>query len=174
MRQCFTVDCDLAHARASEISADSPLRQTDDFHAIAFRFEVNQLLRAEPEFDFEKKRALLEQLRDSREADVSLRTAAGEILARLGDGRSAFELAFTGSPDAGADAGMDAVSGEATLLATLMRSKQPDDYQKVRDLLEPKIYGGRATPDDLRMMTTLCKAQKDTACLKMLKTLVLR
>jgi hypothetical protein len=169
MRQCFSVDCDLAHERASQISVDSPLRQTDDFHAIEFRFEVNQLLRAEHEIDFHKKRAMLERLRNSPDADVSLRAAAGEMLARLGDGRSAFELALSGAPDAGADAG----STEAALLASLMRSKQPDDYQKVRALLEPKVYTGRATPEDVRMMMTLCKAQNDIACLKMLKTLVL-
>jgi hypothetical protein len=174
MRQCFTVDCDLAHERASQISADSPLRQSDDFHAIEFRFEVNRLLRAEGEIDLDKKRAMLEQLRSSPDADLSLRATAGEMLARLGNGRSTFELTLTGSPDAGAEGGADLASGEATLLASLMRSKQPDDYQKVRDLLEPKMYSGRATADDVRMMTTLCKAQKDTVCLKMLKTLVLR
>jgi hypothetical protein len=173
MRQCFTVDCDLAHARASQISSDSPLRQTDDFHAIEFRFEVNELLRAEREIDFGKKRAMLERLRNSPEVDVGLRAAAGERLARLGNGSAAFELALVISPDGGADAGVDAGSAEATLLASLMRSKKPEDYQKVRDLLEPKIYSGRATPDDVRMMTTVCKAEKDTACLKMLKTLVL-
>jgi hypothetical protein len=173
MHQCFTVDCDLGYARASEISADSPLRQTDDFRAIEFRFQVNQLLRAEHEFDLDKKRARLEQLRSSPEADVALRAAAGEILARLGNGRSSFEFALIGSPDAGADAGQDAESGEATLLTELMRSKQPEDYQKVRSLLEPKIYGGHATPDDIRTMTTVCKAQKDAVCLKMLKTLIL-
>jgi len=155
MRQCFTVDCDLAHARASQISSDSPLRQTDDFH------------------DLGKKRAMLEQLRNSPEVDVGLRTAAGERLARLGNGSAAFELALAISPDGGADAGAFAGTAEATLLASLMRSKKPDDYQKVRDMLEPKIYGGRATPDDVRMMTIVCKAEKDTACLKMLKTLVL-
>jgi hypothetical protein len=173
MRQCFTVDCDLAHARASQISSDSPLRQTDDFHAIEFRFEVNELLRAEHEIDLGKKRAMLEQLRNSPEVDVGLRAAAGERLARLGNGSAAFELALAISPGGGADAGVDAGSAEAMLLASLMRSKNPGDYQKVRDMLEPKIYGGRATPDDVRMMTTVCKAEKDTACLKMLKTLVL-
>ena len=172
MRQCFTVDCDLAHDRASQISADSPLRQTDDFHAIEFHFEVNQFLRAEHEFDVDKKRAMLELLRSSPEADVSLRSAAGETLARLGKGgsRSTFELALTGSRDSGAS---DAGSVEAALLASLMRSKRPEDYQRVRDLLEPKIYAGRASPEDVRMMATVCKAQKDAVCLKMLKTLVL-
>ncbi len=170
MRQCFTVDCDLAHDRASQISADSPLRQTDDFRAIEFRFEVNQLLRAEHEFDFDKKRAMLEQLRNSKEADPSLRTAAGEILARLGQGagRSTFELALNGSPDAGADA-----SSNEGLLTSLVRTKRPEDYEKARALLEPRIYGGRATPDDVRLMSTICKAEGDVACMKRLKTLVL-
>ncbi len=169
MRECYTVDCDLAHERASQISADSPLRQSDDFHAIEFRFEVNQLLRAEREVDLDRKRAMLEHLRSSRDADLSLRSLAGEMLARLGVGRSTFELVIAGS----LDAGTDAASSQAALVAELMRSKQPEDYQKVRDLLEPKMYSGRATPDDVRTMTILCKAQKDTACLKMLKTLVL-
>jgi hypothetical protein len=169
MHQCFTVDCDKAHEHAALISVDSPLRESDDFHAIEFRFEVNQLLRVDSEPDVDKQRALLEQLRNSRDADPSLRMAAGERLGRLGSG-ARFELILAGKPDAGADASDD----EAAQIARLLRSQSPADYRTARALIEPRLFAGKASPDDVRAMTTICKAQKDTACLKNVQTLKLR
>jgi len=188
MHQCFTVDCDKAHERALQISPDSPLRQTDDFHAIEYRYEVGQLLLAEHEPDMDKQRSLLDLLRNSRDADPGLRSAAGEMLARLGGGRR-FELVLAGSspgsgpglgPGSGSGADMpgdstaDAGSSDAALVASLMKSKKPADYQVARSLIEPRVFSGKASVDDVRAMTTICKAQKDAACLKNLKTLKLR
>jgi|HubBroStandDraft_2_1064218.scaffolds.fasta_scaffold43101_3 hypothetical protein len=169
MHQCFTVDCDKAHEHAALISADSPLRESDDFHAIEFRFEVNQLLRVDGEPDVDKQRALLERLRDSRDVDSVLRMSAAERLARLGSG-ARFELVLAGTPDAGDEAG----TNEAAEIARLMRSRQPADYQAARALIEPRLFAGKASPYDIRVMTTICKAQKDTACLKNVQTLKLR
>jgi hypothetical protein len=173
MHQCFTVDCDRAHERAVMIAADSPLRQTDDFRAIEFRFEVNRLLRAEGEPDFAKRRFMLEQFRSDATADTSLRSIATERLARLGGGPM-FEVSVNAGTDGGTDLGADGGrAAEAAEIAKLMRSKKPADYQAARALLEPKMYDGRATPDDLRALTTICKAQKDSTCLKALSTLKL-
>jgi hypothetical protein len=169
MHQCFTVDCDKAHEQAALLSPDSPLRQTDDFHAIEFRFDVNQLLRAESEIDLDKRRSLLELLRNSRNADPVLRTAAGEKLARLG-GNGRFELILAATPDAGDEAG----TSDAAIILALMRSRKPADYQTARSLIEPRLFAGKASPDDVQAMATICKAQKDAACLKNVQTLKLR
>jgi hypothetical protein len=166
MHECFTVDCDKAHERLSQLSPDSSLRQTDDFHAIEFRYEMNQLLRADREIDVEKQRAMFDQLRNDPNYDVTVRSAASERLARLGLGRR-FELKLAGVQDAGEP---DAGDGDSARIAVLMKSKKPSDYQVVRTLLEPRLFSGKATADDIRTMTTICKAQKDAACLKNLKT----
>jgi hypothetical protein len=176
MRQCFTVDCDRAHEHAAQISADSALRQSDDFHAIEYHFEVNRLLRAQSEPDFEKQRSMLDLIRNSTDADPGIRTAAAEMLARLGGGRR-FELILAGHPDAGLDGGdssADAGNGDTQRIAALMKSKKAADYVAARALIEPRIFSGSASPDDVRSMTTICKAQKDATCLKMIKTLKLR
>jgi hypothetical protein len=170
MHQCFTVDCESAHSRAGQISTDSPLRSTDDFRAIEFRYEVDQLLHAEAEPDVDKRRALLDQFRQNPNADADLRTAAAERLARLGSGQR-FELRLV--PDGGADGGADGGSSDAAEIAKLMRTKKPTDYQAARLLIEPRIYSGTASPDDIKAMTIICKAQKDNVCLKTLKTLKL-
>jgi hypothetical protein len=169
MHECFTVNCDKAHERAALISPDSPLRQSDDFHAIEFRFEVNQLLSAEREVDLDKQRSLLDRLRNSRDADPTLRTAATERLARLGGG-GRFELTLVETPDAGEDA----ATNDATRIATLLRSQKPADYQMARSIIEPRLFAGKASADDVRAMVTICKAQKDAACLKNVQTLKLR
>jgi hypothetical protein len=172
MHECFTIDCDRARDLAAQISPNSPLRQTDEFHAIEYRHEVNAFLRAENETDFDKQRAMLATLRDTTDAVPEIRAAAAQLLARLGGGRR-FELVLAGHPDAGTDAGADAKAELSARIALLMKSKTPGDYEAARSLVEPRIYSGEATPDDVRTMTTICKAQKDTRCLKTLKTLKL-
>jgi hypothetical protein len=171
MHQCFTVDCDGAHRRASQIAPDSPLRTTDDFHAIEYRYQVNRLLAAEAEGDVDKRRAGLEQLKDDPKYEVGLREAASRQLARLGGGKT-FELEIH-AEDAGAEAGRDGGDPEAVRVAELMRSRKPDDYQAARAIVEPRIYNGHATVDDVRVMTTICKAQKDEPCLRTLRILKL-
>jgi hypothetical protein len=174
MRQCFTADCDRAHALVLQISADSPLRQSDEFRAIEYHYEVDQLLRAEGEPNIDDRRAKLDRFRNLAEADPALRTAAAAMLARLGGG-ARFELTLSGQGDAGApDADADADRAEKARIATLMRTKKPADYQTARSLIEPRIFSGKASPDDLRNMTIICKAQKDATCLKTVKTLQLR
>jgi hypothetical protein len=175
MRECFTVDCNRAHEHAALLSADSPLRQSDQFHAIEFHFQVNQLLLAEHEVDLDKQRSLLDLFRNSRDADPGLRTAAAERLARMGGGPR-FELMLTGTPDGGGapDASEDAGGNDAALLAKLMRSQKPADYQAARSIIEPRLFAGSASPDDVRALAVICKAQKDTACLKNVQTFKLR
>lgn len=169
---CFTVDCDRGHQRAAMIAADSPLRQSDDFRAIEYRFAVTQLLRAEGEPDFDKRRALLDAFRNDATVDVSLRSIAAERLARLGGGRQ-FEVVVNAPADAGPDGAADAGPSEAVRIAKLIRSKKPADYSEARAILEPRMYSGNATPEDLRALTTICKAQKDATCLKAISTVKL-
>jgi len=167
MHQCFSVDCDAAHERAKMIAADSPLRGTDDFRAIEYRFAASQLLRAEGEDDLDKRRTLLDAIRSDPAVDVSLRSIASQRLARMG-AASTFELILT--PDAGA--APDAGPSDAARVAQLMRSKKPADYAAARAILEPKIYAGTITPDELKSLSVICKAQKDNACSKTIKTMV--
>ena len=172
MHQCFLVDCESAHGRASQIAADSPLRASDDFRAIEFRFEVDQLLHAEAEPDLDKRRALLDQFRSNPGADAELRTAAAERLARLGGG----PMSSSGSlraPTAAPTPRQTVARATPHRIAKLMKSKKPADYQAARALIEPRIYSGTASADDIKAMTTICKAQKDNACLKTIKTLKL-
>lgn len=173
MHQCFSVDCERAHELTVTIAPDSPLRQSDDFRAIEYRFEVTRLLRAEGEPDFVKRRALLDQFRSDATVDATLRSVAAQRLALLGGGQM-FEVQVNGGGDAGADAALDSGANEAAQIAKLMRSKKPADYQTARSILEPKMYEGRASPDELKALSTICKAQKDATCLKALSTLKLR
>jgi hypothetical protein len=171
LHQCFTLDCDAAHQRVLQLSESSALRQSDEFRAIEFHYEVNELLRADREPDLDKQRSMLDTLRNTTSAAPELRTAAGQMLARLGGGQR-FELALPG-PDGGAASAAGASSEETAKIAALLKSKKPSDYALARALIEPRIYEGKATPDDVRAMMTICKAQKDTRCLKTIQTLKL-
>lgn len=43
------------------------------------------------------------------------------------------------------------------------------DTDGARSILEPKVMTGKGTPDEVRLMHQLCKAQSDQACLETLK-----
>ena len=55
--------------------------------------------------------------------------------------------------------------------ARLKELYEERDWQKARDILDPKVFGRRGTPDDVRKLKSLCKQQADKQCLKALQEL---
>jgi len=54
----------------------------------------------------------------------------------------------------------ESASGKTTDLAMQGR----DGEAKARAALEPRVFGGRASPDEIRMLKAICKHQGDRAC----------
>jgi len=167
-RDCFLADCERAYAHLSELPATSMLRRSDAYRAVQYRYDADRLLKAEVERDVTKRRALIKAIVDSQVSDPFLRLAATERLGRLGDGRSE-EVSLNASTDAPAVA-----AREQEDLVKKSESKVPADQNEVRSKLEPKIFAGKATAQDVMLLKTVCKAQKDAACLHQLDKLILR
>jgi hypothetical protein len=52
-------------------------------------------------------------------------------------------------------------------LYVLATSSNPADWQRARDVLEPKVFGQQsATKDEIRMLRMVCKTQHDYACIE--------
>jgi hypothetical protein len=168
---CFVGDCDRAYAHMSELSPKSPLRHGDAFRAVQYRYDADRLLHADVEPDPTKRHALYQEISDSKVTDSILRLAASERMARLGAtgvgaGR---ETALNALADAGPPG-----AAAATQLLEKSKSKNPTDWSQVRAAIEPKIFSGKASRDDVAMLRTVCKAEKDTTCLQQLDHLILR
>jgi hypothetical protein len=167
--ECFVAECDRAYPHVSELPPASPLRQTEAFRAIHYRYDADRLLHADTETDMGKRRELLESVANSLTSDPALRLNANQRLARLGvNAAAAQEVAL----NAATNASVVAAKEKADLLKK-STSKVAADQNEVRAAIEPKIFSGKATPEDVAMLRTVCKAQKDTACLKRLSKLIL-
>ncbi len=167
-RDCFLADCERAFAHLSELPAASPLRQSDAFRAIRYRYDADRLLRADTETDAQKKRDLLKAIADSALTDSFLRGMATERIGKLGASPGAAQ-------EVAVNSNIDALLAEETAeLMKKSKSKKLADQADVRSKIEPKIFAGKATADDVTMLRNVCKTQKDSACLKRLDHLLLR
>jgi hypothetical protein len=63
-------------------------------------------------------------------------------------------------------------AGRASTLALneLVDSPNPADWQKARNILEPRVFARHGTDDDARLLKMICKAQRDAQCVAALKS----
>jgi len=67
---------------------------------------------------------------------------------------------WTSGGSGGKEPATDQASGKTTDLALQGR----DGEAKARAALEPRVFSGRASPDEIRMLKAICKHQGDRAC----------
>jgi pSer/pThr/pTyr-binding forkhead associated (FHA) protein len=53
---------------------------------------------------------------------------------------------------------------------TLALSPNPADVQRARDLLEPRVFGAKASPEEVRLLDAICKQQHDMQCVRQCKS----
>jgi len=51
-----------------------------------------------------------------------------------------------------------------TPLSDLVSSSNPADWQRGRDILEPKVFSHKGSVNDIRMLKAICKQQHDQQC----------
>jgi ABC transport system ATP-binding/permease protein len=49
---------------------------------------------------------------------------------------------------------------------TLALSSSPSDVQRAREMLEPRVFGHRASGDEVRLLKSICKSQHDSVCVQ--------
>jgi pSer/pThr/pTyr-binding forkhead associated (FHA) protein len=47
---------------------------------------------------------------------------------------------------------------------TLALSSNPSDVQRARELLEPRVFGAKASADEVRLLESICRQQHDAPC----------
>lgn len=48
--------------------------------------------------------------------------------------------------------------------SVLAASKNPADWQKARNILEPRVFAGHASPQEVRLLEAICAHQGDRTC----------
>jgi hypothetical protein len=188
---CDTGDCDTAHAKINdEIPPSSPLRDSADFKGIEARWADLMLARADAEQDVTKRRALLDEVARAQTVDGARRKRAADKLQQLLDTSATvptqLPVADAGPPHAGHDAGAvrrvasasyDPTAAPApppptprtaggTDVHQLLLQDTPSSIAAARAFLEPKVFGNRATAEEIRMLKTICKTQHDEICVE--------
>ena len=193
-RMCDIGDVEGAHQKANLLPANSPLHTSADFTYIELKWSTMTLLQAESEPDAPTKAASLQRLIADPFADpivkktAAARLAAVDLTARDAGKRGGRTTASPtasqpvqsvtrvgGAPDVApptpAPPPPRPAANTSVPLGDLVGSANPADWQKARNILEPKVFGKRGSPLDVRMLRSICKQQADKDCLNTLKEL---
>jgi hypothetical protein len=54
----------------------------------------------------------------------------------------------------------------------LLLQDTPSSIAAARAILEPKVFGNRATAEEIRMLKSICKSQHDEICVEKCKSLL--
>ncbi len=194
-RICDSGDCETAHQRVSQLPDDSPLRQSQDFKDIEYKWAVGTLLRADSEPDLNTKRALLERVVGTQTVDPAIRKNAADKLAQIDVSGPLLTL---GAKDGGKAPVASAVAPtphtphasdntpapppaphptpqprpQAPASPSpfdLATSSNPADWQKARNILEPRVFAGHASSAEVRLLKSICKQQGDRTCVEACK-----
>ena len=186
-------DCDAAHERLMrDVAPTSSLRTSPDFKAIESRWAASLLDRAQSEPDVAKKRAMLDRVAKADTVDPGQRKQAADMIQAL-DGVTSTdpnELPMAGARDAAAaladagaykydaglrpyDAGLPVTATAPTTSPTMTAPATDADREGQLALtqrniakrqLEGKVFSGRGSTDEVRLLKALCKELGDHAC----------
>jgi pSer/pThr/pTyr-binding forkhead associated (FHA) protein len=195
-RVCDSGDYEGAHQKVAQLPDPSPLRTSADFKFIEYSWATNILLHADTEVDPTAKRALLERVAGASSVDAGLRKTAADRLAALDQPtaiavvRDAGGKAMTGTARTGTARTTPPVSSPDPTVplppsppprpvqrapqsasafdtaSNLIKSGNPDDVNRARGLLEPRVFSHRGSGEEVRLLKSICKTQHDTLCVQ--------
>jgi ABC transport system ATP-binding/permease protein len=194
-RVCDSGDYEGAHQKVAQLPDPSPVRSTADFKFIEYSWATNILLHADTETDMPTKRALLERVAGAASVDPGLRKTATDRLAALDQAASLAVPAARDAGKVAATAKTGPIHGTQPSVntpdptvplppsprpvqrpapsgsmfdqeRTLALSSNPSDVTKARNMLEPRVFGHKATGDEVRLLKSICKNQHDTLCVQ--------
>jgi pSer/pThr/pTyr-binding forkhead associated (FHA) protein len=191
-RMCDIGDVEGAHTKANQLMAGSPLHNSDDFKYIEVKWTMSTFMQSDSEADPAAKATLLKRLIADPYADATVKKTAADRLVALesapaasshdgGKHGGSVALPAPSTHSANTTASNPHTTAPTTpepgtrpirsapppqmSLTDLATSPNPGDWQKARDILDPKVFGRRgATPEDMRLLKAICKNQHDQQC----------
>lgn len=165
-RHLLDVDKDLeaAHQTLQDVPEDSPLRDDPDFKAIEAKWAESMFAQVEEAKDPKDKRALLYKIAVSPSVDAESRKKAADMVQ---------ELDKTLPPDPNRPPAIAFVSGRAPAAAAAPKANAlpsaplPSDAldpANIKKNLENKVWSGRGTISEIRMLKAACSQLRDMAC----------
>jgi hypothetical protein len=178
-------DFEAAHGKLAALSETSPARDTQEFKDIEGKWADFMFSKADHETDVADKRRALQQITSTSSVDAERRKRAADMLHQLGGTEpTANPAPHPGGggpyvpPNPGGGTGAAPAGGGAAGGATATPSKtsepgptgnlppQPGtiDEAAIRKGIEGKVWSGKASVDEIKMLIAICRHQKDMAC----------
>jgi ABC transport system ATP-binding/permease protein len=184
-------DLDLAHNRIiSGIPSASPLREAPETREIEARWADALLAQAEQESDPATRKLLLNSVAQSTTVDAVRRRVAADRVREMDErGTDVSELPHAAKPTTQPSEATAARPSrpsaalapepytpppprpppspeppEAKLAPSELMLQGREGETKARALLEPKVFSGKASSEEIRMLRAICRHQGDRTC----------
>lgn len=155
-----------AHRTVQDISESSPLRDDTVFKDIEAQWADALFAKVEAATDPAVKRTILQEINLTSSFDPERRKRAAEMIRQL-DAQTAAAAAAAAQPAAASTGG--AVSAATTKPSDPQPGAPPLspealDASKIRASIEQKVWSGRGTLDEIRLLAAVCGQLKDYGC----------
>jgi serine/threonine protein kinase len=135
-------DFEGAHAKLQAIPENSPLREAQEFARLEALWADAMFSKADAATDIRDKRRALQQIASTPSVDAERRRRAADDLMAL--------------------------EGQAPDAATPQGNSPPQpgtiDEAAIRKAIEGKVWSGKASVEEIRLLGAICRHQKDMAC----------
>lgn len=193
---CASADCEKAYERLQQgIAITSPLRDSDDFKMIVGAWADHRMERAQNEVDAAKRKALLEPVARSASVDPNRRRNASDRLAtaeallaappitvpssatptaptREAGSTPSPVTAKTPGPTAPKPTPAPAAGGNVSEKVRALMLEGPDGLKQAKELLTPRVFGGKASRQEIDLLRIVCKDMKDQVCVSRCKEML--
>jgi pSer/pThr/pTyr-binding forkhead associated (FHA) protein len=186
-KMCDEGSCDVAHLTlVAKIAKTSPVRQSSDFQNIETRWADQVLSQADKESDPNRKRTLLHSITADDGVPLTRLNIANAKLAELDAATHIVTTATTAPPPPVPTHTAPVHTAVSTATAVPTHTAHPHssnvlqqasalslagDNAGARALLEPRVFRGHGSPDEVRMLKGVCKAQHDKECIAAIEKL---
>ncbi|MDC0747828.1 FHA domain-containing protein [Polyangium mundeleinium] len=176
-------DFDRAHTKLQAINDNSPVRESQPFKDIESKWADWMFSKADQLEDVAEKKRILQQIASTPSVSADQRKKAADLLHALAGpeptsptpnngggsyvppnpGGGSFNNGSTGGATGGAT---PAKSAEPTATTTTTAPPPPGQFDEaaIRKGLEPRVWSGKASEADIKMLIAICRHQRDTAC----------
>jgi len=162
-------DVEGAHKKLLEIPED--VRPTDDpgFRKIESAWADKKFTEVDAAPDAKQKKVILKEIAATDSVDAKTRTKAAEMIRDI----EAKEPPPPPEPvqrpqgtfNPGGSSGTPAATQEpAKTVVAPLPAQGPPNEEQMRRSLEPRVWGGRASVDEIRMLKAICSHMGDHAC----------
>ncbi len=172
-------DFDRAHTKLQAINDNSPVRESQPFKDIESKWADWMFSKVDQLEDVAEKKRILQQIASTPSVSADQRKKAADLLHGLagpdpttpppqqGGGTYVPPNPGGGTFNGGSSGGASTVkTSEPTSTPTVTAPPEPGQLNEaaMRKSLEPRVWSGKASEGDIKMLIAICRHQRDSAC----------